>query len=139
LGDLATTYIDVEIGIVNIDAMGGLLEVDMGYSIGSHIVILHNTVGRSVDLRFDEVGSRFDVIGTLVASVRGRLSDGGIDVLSGSFESESVEVNATTNDAVAARSRWMCSNEGKRDQTGQQRSVHVCRLGTYRDKMDAWL
>jgi hypothetical protein len=36
------TDVDVEIGIVNVEAVGSLLEVDMGHSIIPNIVVSNN-------------------------------------------------------------------------------------------------
>lgn len=56
------THIDVKISIVNVEAVGGLLEVDVGNTIVSNVVVADYTEGGTRHSLLHELGGSVDVV-----------------------------------------------------------------------------
>lgn len=98
----SVSYVDVEVGIVNIKPVNSLLEVDVANAVGTNIVVTNNTelsVGRKL---LDELGGGVDVVGTLQErDGRGRLRLSSVGVRAKLGKTEGLDIDAAAADVVA--------------------------------------
>lgn len=90
-----TAYVDIEVGIVNVQSISRLLEVDMGNAIYADVVVIDDTERSIRQLGFDKFGSSIDIALAFDDRRCDRLGfgDGGIDIRSQGLETEGIEID----------------------------------------------
>ncbi len=123
------TYVHVEIGIVNVETVGRLLEVDMGNAVRADIVVVDKAELRVGHKTFDKFGGSADVVVSLdCLETRLGVGDCRVNVLRGSLESESLEVHGAPPDTrrgfQSRRVSRHCSHGGEEAQNSEK--PHTC-------------
>lgn len=98
------TYVDIEVRGIDVKTVGGLLEVEVGYSVVANVRVLDKTEGSIWDRSLDQVGSNVLRTSTLRKCVDVRISHNFGNVLVGSsmLHAVRVQVDSAASKCAAA-------------------------------------
>lgn len=124
------TYVDVEVGVVDINAVGSLLEVDVANAVGANVVVLDGAEGHVGEGALDELGGSGNVVIILGVGEGVHHLGGGLvlGVLGHGGKAVRVDINAARAE-TRLLTGWKTSNAQGQScrEASKQKSVHgVC-------------
>lgn len=123
------TDVNVEVGVVDVQSVGCLLEVNVRNAIGTNVVVLDKAKCSTRSLVFHDSGRSVDIVSPLVKdqTVNAGLSHRGIDVLAQRRQSEGIDIDRTALHTGSCFRCWVTADVGRRrkDAGGHKKATHL--------------